>query len=526
MGELEFKDFTICYQNENGEMKPFTSWNLNKNGLSWTIASDEERIEALESLINNTDATLEFSSAVCSDDFTHLLETPEMHYEFSEELKEELKEISREESQKAIDEKTDFWCQAFLNFINGEENPFDPKLYQNTTDTIEAICKGLQKSKEVGISAAEAIEKFAESSKLFYDKEKEKKGENMGKEIVVVRFWNQDRTRLGDKEYYYYLKSECHSMAYAKNSTLYDGYGRFYITNDQNKVYDNPVTFMKFIPLEKATQELKERIKRTIIKVETDGTSVVKNLEEYHRVRDSERINVRDPKNIKYEKNKKDAVDALTYAYEYNKDIDILNLKNNNKKEKEQMNFNKIFPNAEIGKAKGVKMSVYGPAFHTYDEREIAFKDGEWIDVTGLTFDFCPAYVCPVKASEIAVGDFIKHLNCWCRVIGIDGVNITAENIAAHEVITILPVKSMFGFDFYSKLIIPFGDVTANIGDAFSNPFMTMILFGDDSNNFNDMLPFMFMNGSNFDMSNPMMMYFLMKNFKSDNSETNKDIMF
>ena len=506
MGELEFKDFTICYQDENGEMKPLTSWNLNKNELSCTIASNEERTEALESLINNTDTTLEFSPAVCSDNFTYLLETPETHCEFSEELKEELKEISREESQKTIDEK---W-------------------YQWTTDTIETICKGLQKSKEVGISAAEAIEKFAESSKLFYDKEKEKKGENMGKEIVVVRFWNRDRTQLGDKEYYYYLKSECHSMAYAENSTLYDGYNRFYITNDQNKVYDNPVTFMKFIPLEKATQELKERIKRTIIKVETDGTSVAKNLEEYHRVRDSEMVRVKDPRNIKYEKNKKDAIDALTYAYEYNKDIDILNLKNNNKKEKEQMNLNRIFPSEFIGRDDSVKMSIYGAAFQTGDKRDISFSNGEWIDVTGLTFDFkCPAYVLPTKKEDVAVGDFILHVGSWCRVIEVKEKTLVVERIYSREISEILPTKSPFGFDFYSKLFMPFfGNVGGSVENLMSNPMALMMLCGD-SKDFNDMLPLMLMNGGNFDMSNPMMMYFLMKNFKSDNSKTDpKDLIF
>ena len=175
------------------------------------------------------------------------------------------------------------------------------------------------------------------------------------------------------------------------------------------------------------------------------------------------------------------------------------------------MNFSKIFPNAEIGKANDVMMSIYGPAFCTVDKRAISFKDGEWIDVTGFTFDFTPAFVCPVKATDVAVGDFIKHCNTWCRVISVDNGTITAENIYVHEVITILPVKSMFGFDFYSKLILPFGDITSNIGDMFSNPFMTMMLFGGKFKDFNDMLPLMLMNGGNFDMSNPMMLYFLMK---------------
>lgn len=396
MGELEFKDFTICYQDENGEMKPLTSWNLNKNGLSWTIGTDEEQMEASENIVNNTDTVIEFNPVSIS------------------------------------------------------------------TDTIEAICKGLQKSKEVGISAAEAIEKFAESSKLFYNKEKEKKGEEMDRTIAIVRFWDLKQNKLGSKEYYYFFNPIFNSVYFD------DSQRKYWIKNDEGFKYENPVVFKCLIPESCASKEDLSRITKTIVRVWP--FEAVKNVKE-------------------------------------------------NKGDNNKMNFNKIFPNAEIGKANGVKMSVYGPAFHTYEEREVAFKDGEWIDVTGLTFDFCPAYVCPVKTSEIAVGDFIKHLNCWCRVIGIDGVNITAENITAHEVITILPMKSMFGFDFYSKLITPFGDFTTNMGDMFSNPFMTMMLFGGDSKDFNDMLPLMLMSGGKFDMSNPVMLYFLMRGSKGDKTD-------
>ena len=490
----------------------------------------------------NVDEPIDWSALTTTIDNVITLDTkveltPELESKIASIVEDKLKQHHdrvKKEKTESKKSKTNFWCEKFIDYCLDPEN-FDFKKLKKDMDkkdsldslsyAIEAICKGLQKSKEVGISAAEAIEKFAEKSKLVYNKEKETKGEEMEKSnfalpIVGVQFQGSTKTYayFVTKEvletYFEYIRDcrnvtkDCLPLVTIQNEVGYNyknskvkfiGLAKTPMmlncpTHIITRIYD---TFSygvsqedgDFCPFEKCNLAGKDWFEKITI------YPVPKTLcDEYF--------------NSKYWKiTDMDFSTLKTYN-----DIDetkIENIKGDNK-----MNFNKIFPNAEIGKATDVKMSIYGPAFCTADKREIAFKDSEWTDVSGFTFDLYPGFVCPVKVADIAVGDFIKHRGMWCRVIGTNDNTITAENVYTREVITILPAKSMFGFDFYSKLILPFGDFSSDIGDVFSNPFMTMMLFGGDSKDFNDMLPLMLMSGGKFDMSNPMMLYFLMKGDK------------
>lgn len=203
-----------------------------------------------------------------------------------------------------------------------------------------------------------------------------------------------------------------------------------------------------------------------------------------------------------------------------------LTFKNNNgiiinEKEKNTM-FENVFKGFEFGKAQ-VKTSIYGPAFRCGDTYVSYDKKVEnYVDVTELLLDIENMnYRMPIAASAVAVGDYILHQHKWVRVLKIlKGGRLEVEDMQERQVVTILPLKNVFGFEFYTKLFCfadnLFGEVNAE------NPFgnlLPLMLMSKDSKNDN-LLPLMLMggfNGGNAQM-NPLMMYALMGNKGNDNT--------
>ena len=188
------------------------------------------------------------------------------------------------------------------------------------------------------------------------------------------------------------------------------------------------------------------------------------------------------------------------------------------KKRRDNNMFENLMKNVKFGKVTDVFMSVYGPAFKSSNGEYISYdKKGEnWIDVTGMTIDMPAAYMIPVAKSDVKEGDFILHNNTWVRVIGVEENKIEVEKIFEKEVVSIVPTKNIFGFDYYTKLV-SFGlEGLVNTADE-SNPFGNFIPFlmmGDNSNS-DDILPLMLMMNSkggapSMDFSNPLMFYVLM----------------
>ena len=202
--------------------------------------------------------------------------------------------------------------------------------------------------------------------------------------------------------------------------------------------------------------------------------------------------------------------------------------KNDNIDYKERGNnmFKNVMKDFYCGPAKDVKMSIYGPAFKAISEggerpseTYVAYHDSEYIDVMDGIIDIgdC-AYVMPVAVKSVKRGDFIRHCGTWLRVTSIKEGVIEGESVYSRSIVKIRPTKNMFGFNFYSKLI------TFDImnGTSEDNPFgniLPMLLLGDGSTNkMKDILPLMMMTNKDFDMSNPMMMYFLMNKEGGDNN--------
>ena len=214
----------------------------------------------------------------------------------------------------------------------------------------------------------------------------------------------------------------------------------------------------------------------------------------------------------------------------YGKNSSIINTQN--KKEKNEMNM-KIF-DTQFGKVDDVAMSIYGATFRTVGTdgliRYIAYDPNtqEYIDIPNEMIiakgSYC--YAMPCTADNLHIGEYIRHNGAWARVIDVDdAARIVVEKIATREVATILPVRSIFGYSFYTKLITPFqsGFMTADAEHPFGNilPFLMM-----DDGKMDDMLPLMLMMGQNgaaqFDMSNPMMLMMLMNEKDGKDSDVFK----
>ena len=206
----------------------------------------------------------------------------------------------------------------------------------------------------------------------------------------------------------------------------------------------------------------------------------------------------------------------------------------NTEKKKEKTMFESMMKNLHFGKANDAKMSIYGPALReaVSGDTWIAFDKSkeQWIDVPWEAIFDIPLLEMPVAKSSIQIGDFIFHAGAgWVRVIDFDdemNYFIEAEDPSNHEIIKILPTRNMFGFDFYTKLIVPF-DMGATFGGASaSNPFgmLPMLMMMSDKNKSgsgdNSMLMAMMMmqNGSMDFASNPMMLYALLGDKGGDNS--------
>ena len=206
----------------------------------------------------------------------------------------------------------------------------------------------------------------------------------------------------------------------------------------------------------------------------------------------------------------------------------------NTEKKKEKTMFESMMKNLHFGKANNAKMSIYGPALReaVSGDTWIAFDKSkeQWIDVPCEAILDIPLLEMPVAKSSIQIGDFIFHAGAgWVRVIDFDdemNYFIEAEDPSNHEIIKILPTRNMFGFDFYTKLIVPF-DMGATFGGASaSNPFgmLPMLMMMSDKNKSGSgdnsilMAMMMMQNGGMDFASNPMMLYALIGDKGSDNS--------
>lgn len=185
---------------------------------------------------------------------------------------------------------------------------------------------------------------------------------------------------------------------------------------------------------------------------------------------------------------------------------------------------NKMFGNLEFGEVKGYNLSHLGIALKnaagevvSYDKSKDEIVNVDLIDFNAAGMIF--AMPCAIK--DVKKGDVIRHTNGNAVFVTSTEGGIHVVDVAAGEKKEILPTKSMFGFDFVTKIVslIDFSAANASADQPFGNMLPLMMM--SNNGNIKDMLlPMMLMNGGNFgsiDMSNPLMMMALMGGSESKN---------
>lgn len=193
----------------------------------------------------------------------------------------------------------------------------------------------------------------------------------------------------------------------------------------------------------------------------------------------------------------------------------------NDRKEKENMDTNKIF-NFDFGPvASHIRMSPYGLAMKNADGKYVSYDKttGSVMDVEIFNFDAQKfLYKMPVAVNQVAVGDIVVHMRkpMFVRAVK-DGV-VSVIDIYNAEAKDILPVKSPFGFNFITKVVSLIDMTGADANSPFGN--MLPLLMLGEGQDFKDILPLMLLTGNAGAnaMSNPLMLYALM-------GDGNKDIL-
>ena len=118
-------------------------------------------------------------------------------------------------------------------------------------------------------------------------------------------------------------------------------------------------------------------------------------------------------------------------------------------------------------------------------------------------------YKVPVAIKDIRPGDTVVHLGIPVFVSKVlETGSLLVVDVYDGEEKIIMPTRNAFGFNFYTKIVSLMDFSTPATADSpFGNMWMLMMM-GDNGI---DPMMLMMMNGGKMDMSNPMMMYMLMK---------------
>lgn len=154
-----------------------------------------------------------------------------------------------------------------------------------------------------------------------------------------------------------------------------------------------------------------------------------------------------------------------------------------------------------------VALSPYGIAVRSSKGEYLTYNaaTGATVDVTGFTFNFQKMiYKMPAAIKDLRAGDMVLHRGKPMYVQSIEEDGIHCIDILNSEAKVIVPVTSIFGFNYITK-IVSLMNVNAGAPSAespFGNlmPFMMMSsIMGDDSDNdFSKiMMMSMMMGGSN-----------------------------
>lgn len=195
------------------------------------------------------------------------------------------------------------------------------------------------------------------------------------------------------------------------------------------------------------------------------------------------------------------------------------------KVEEKNMNknmFSGIMKNFQFGKVDTDKIaySMNGMAFKNQNGDYVVYNaDGTATNVSTLAFQM-PLFAMPTALANIAAGDVIVHNkeNEYVVVKEVTETAIVAIAPDRNEIVTIVPQKSIFGFDFYTKIVSPMAMMAGNATN--DNPFgniLPFMLMGDGEIDKDTMLMLAMCNGG---AANQNMMLPLMLMGDKDNDNT------
>jgi hypothetical protein len=180
--------------------------------------------------------------------------------------------------------------------------------------------------------------------------------------------------------------------------------------------------------------------------------------------------------------------------------VENTNIKSEGENNMMNLNMGGMFKNLKFGPVAGddFRLSPLGTAFKTADGYSVYNTEKqELTDVTGMVFNMQNAiFAMPVAHKKVKVNDVIIHQGTAVVVTEIKDKTLMVVNPFASEVREVMPTKSMFGFNFYTRISALF-----DLGKA------------DEENPFGNVMPLMMMSGAGANGEggmNPMMMAMMM----------------
>lgn len=228
------------------------------------------------------------------------------------------------------------------------------------------------------------------------------------------------------------------------------------------------------------------------------------------------------------------------------KDTSVNTNTNTTVKKEKSMNINSIFKNMNLDFGKvtdnSIAYSVKGMAVGSNigtEQESYKTYDGEITDVTGLVIKDMPLYKMPVAIKDIKKDDMVIHQGKPVIVTNKDKSGLLeVVDVASATKSTIFPVKNVFGFNFYTKIVNLFADTLGGINENNpfgSMPFMLMLMDKDngetngDKSSLSEMLLLMMMQGGaqnmNMNMNN-LMLPLLMANENGGRFDTSLLLAF
>lgn len=127
----------------------------------------------------------------------------------------------------------------------------------------------------------------------------------------------------------------------------------------------------------------------------------------------------------------------------------------------------------------------------SYDKENEEIVNVDLINFGGDNF----VYMIPAAIKDVTVGDAIIHNHHVMYVVKVKEKYLSVIDVTDGEIKKILPTKSIFGFDFITKIVslVDFTAPTANEDNPFGNMLPFLLLGNNDNNRSNDVLPLAFM---------------------------------